>query len=163
AEAQRQEPGAQSLRWVIFGGEALEPRSLGVWWRRRELCGLGSPGLVNMYGITETTVHVTWRRLGESDVLGGGGSVIRVPLGVPLGELWLHGLDAWGQPVPVGVAGELCVGGAGLAAGYLGLPALTAERFVPDGFATMSGTRGARLYRSGDLARRRPDGELEFL
>jgi amino acid adenylation domain-containing protein len=156
AEAERQDLGARSLRWVIFGGEALEPRSLEGWWRRRALQGVVTPGLVNMYGITETTVHVTWRRLGEAEVLGGGGSVI----GVPLRDLRVHALDPWGELVPVRVAGELHVGGAGVSQGYLGRPELTAERFVPDGFG---GAPGARLYRSGDLGRWRSTGELEFL
>jgi acyl carrier protein len=109
-----------------------------------------------MYGITETTVHVTWRLLGEAEILGGGGSVI----GVPLRDLRVYVLDPCGVPVPVGVAGELHVGGAGVSAGYLGRPELTAERFVPDGFGEEP---GARLYRSGDLGRWRRDGELEYL
>ncbi|HVR99984.1 MAG TPA: amino acid adenylation domain-containing protein, partial [Thermoanaerobaculia bacterium] len=138
--------GGRSVRWVVFGGEALEPRSLESWWRRHDT------GLVNMYGITETTVHVTYRRLGEAEILGGGGSVI----GVPLRDLSIHVLDAAGNPVPIGVAGEMYVGGAGVALGYLNRPELTAERFVPDQL-------GARLYRSGDLGRWRASGELEYL
>ena len=82
------------------------------------------------------------------------------PIGVPLADLSVHLLDRSGEPVPVGVAGEIHVGGAGLAQGYLGRPELTAERFVPDPFASVL---GARLYRSGDLARRLPDGQLEYL
>ncbi|HVR96505.1 MAG TPA: amino acid adenylation domain-containing protein, partial [Thermoanaerobaculia bacterium] len=138
--------GGKSVRWVVFGGEALEPRSLESWWRKHDT------GLINMYGITETTVHVTYRRLGEAEILGGGGSVI----GVPLRDLSIHVLDALGNPVPIGVAGEMYVGGAGVALGYLNRPELTAERFVPDHF-------GARLYRSGDLGRWRASGELEYL
>ncbi|HVR97728.1 MAG TPA: amino acid adenylation domain-containing protein, partial [Thermoanaerobaculia bacterium] len=134
------------MRWVVFGGEALEPRSLESWWRRHET------GLVNMYGITETTVHVTYRRLGEAEILDGGRSVI----GVPLRDLSIHVLDSYGAPVPIGVAGEMYVGGAGVALGYLNRPELTAERFVPD-------QSGARLYRSGDLGRWRASGELEYL
>jgi amino acid adenylation domain-containing protein/FkbM family methyltransferase len=156
AEARREAVAARSLRWVIFGGEALAPRSLEGWWRRRERQGLATPGLVNMYGITETTVHVTWRRLGDAEILGGGGSVI----GVPLRDWRVYVLDPWGEPVPAGVAGELHVGGEGVAQGYLGRPELTAERFVPDGFGAAP---GARLYRSGDLGRWRGGGELEYL
>jgi amino acid adenylation domain-containing protein len=141
---------ALALRWVIFGGEALEPRALAPWVERH---GLGqdesgqddAPRLVNMYGITETTVHVTFREL-DRDAIAGGRSVI----GAPLADLELHVLDRWGSPAPLGVPGELHVGGAalsGLSRGYLGRPALTAERFVPH-------AGGTRLYRSGDLARR---------
>ena len=126
---------------MIFGGEALEPRSLEGWWRRH-----GAVPLVNMYGITETTVHVTYRLLGEAEILGGGGSVI----GVPLRDLRVYVLDRWGEPVPVGVAGELHVGGAGVSLGYLNRPELTAERFVPSAFGSAA---GERLYRAGDLAR----------
>ena len=152
AEGESGETRGRSLRWVIFGGEALEPRSLEGWWRRHG----SSPGLVNMYGITETTVHVTYRLLGEAEILGGGGSVI----GVPLPDLAVYVLDRFGEPVPVGVAGEMQVGGAGVSQGYLGRPALTAERFVPSRFASVP---GERLYRSGDLARFVASGELEYL
>ena len=137
------------LRWVIFGGEALDPRSLAPWWDRQADLG---PRLVNMYGITETTVHVTFRRLSPTET----GSAI----GMPIPDLEVHVLDRGGEPVPVGVAGELCVGGAGLATGYLNRPGLSAERFVPDPFG---GRVGGRLYRSGDLARRRSGGDLEYL
>ena len=140
-----------ALRWVIFGGEALEPASLGPWFARH---GDELPRLVNMYGITETTVHVTYRRVRSADL--GGGSRI----GQPLPDLAVHLLDAYLQPVPVGIAGEIHVGGAGLAQAYLGRPELTAERFVPNPFADHVGDR---LYRSGDLARRLPDGDLEYL
>ncbi|MBV8200654.1 MAG: amino acid adenylation domain-containing protein, partial [Acidobacteria bacterium] len=161
----RQAAGATSLRWVIFGGEALAPRSLEGWWRRRARRRIAAPGLVNMYGITETTVHVTWRLLGEAEILPGGGggisdmSAISV-IGVPLRDLRVLALDPWGEPVPQGVAGELHVGGDGVSQGYLGRPELTAERFVPDGFG---GRPGARLYRSGDLGRWRAGGDLEYL
>src|SRR6185436_3684039 len=150
---ERAEAGLGNLRWVIFGGEALDPRSLEGWWRRY---GRSGPGLVNMYGITETTVHVTYRELGEAEILEGGGSVI----GVPIGDLQSWVLDAAGAPVPVGVAGELYVGGAGVSQGYLGRAELTAERFVPEG---LGGEAGARLYRTGDLGRWKANGELEYL
>ena len=141
-----------ALRWVVFGGEALETQALRPWMDRH---GDEAPTLVNMYGITETTVHVTWRPLRRADL-----DLPGSPLGVPIPDLSLHLLDAHGEPVPVGVPGEICVGGAGVALGYLNRPELTAERFVRDPFAEDA---DARLYRSGDLARRREDGELEYL
>ncbi|HZF13819.1 MAG TPA: amino acid adenylation domain-containing protein, partial [Thermoanaerobaculia bacterium] len=115
-----------ALSWVIFGGEALEPASLAPWFERH---GETSPTLVNMYGITETTVHVTFRPLRAADLRRG--SV----LGRPIPDLSLHVVDPDLRPQPIGVPGELHVGGAGLAQGYLGRPELTAERFVPDPFA----------------------------
>ncbi|MFI8835437.1 non-ribosomal peptide synthase/polyketide synthase [Streptomyces afghaniensis] len=145
--------GQLALRTVIFGGEALDYRPLQTWVARH---GLESPRLVNMYGITETTVHVTYYPVGEEDVAAGGSAS---PIGRPLNDLSLHLLDARGELVPVGVPGEIHVGGPGVARGYLNRPELTAERFVPDPF----GPAGSRLYRSGDLARRRTDGSLEFL
>ncbi len=147
-------PGA--LRLVIFGGEALEPSALAPWIDRH---GDRRPRLVNMYGITETTIHVTYRPLGAGDLCGGSGS----PIGAPIPHLAVHVLDPDGRPVPLGVPAELHVGGPGLARGYLDRAALTAERFVPDPFAAAAGSGGARLYRAGDLARRTPAGELEFL
>jgi amino acid adenylation domain-containing protein len=147
-----------ALRAVVFGGEALDPATLRSWAERR---GTDAPRLVNMYGITETTVHVTARVITAADVAAGGAS----PIGVPLPDLAVHVLDPRGEPVPVGVPGEMHVGGAGVARGYLGRPALTAQRFVPDPF---SGVPGARLYRSGDRARWRQGAEsaapeLEYL
>jgi amino acid adenylation domain-containing protein len=149
----RGEEMVADLRLVVFGGEALDPASLAPWLERH---GEEQPLLVNMYGITETTVHTTWRRLRQSD-LAQPGSVI----GRPLSDLSLYLLDGGGRPVPIGVPGEIHVGGAGVARGYLARPALTAERFVPDPFA--GGVGGLRLYRSGDLARWRRDGDLEYL
>ncbi|HEX6039981.1 non-ribosomal peptide synthetase, partial [Longimicrobium sp.] len=141
-----------ALRHVVFGGEALDPASLRGWVARR---GDEQPRLVNMYGITETTVHVTYRVIREADVRAGSSS----PIGVPIPDLSVHLLDGRGQPVPIGLVGEMHVGGAGVARGYLGRPELTSQRFVPDPFGTDA---AARLYRSGDLARRRADGSLEF-
>ncbi len=147
-----------ALRWVIFGGEALETKSLEGWCTRY---GFEQPQLINMYGITETTVHVTYHRLLAAD-LARGGSVI----GAPLPDLTLDLRDRYGQPVPIGVAGEILVGGAGVAEGYLNRPELTAERFVAASTLGVSGggepARG-RIYRSGDLARRCADGQLEYL
>ena len=142
---------ALSLRYVIFGGEALEMSTLRPWFQRH---GETQPQLVNMYGITETTVHVTYRPLSMADLRGG--SVI----GVPIPDLQIYVLDAHREPVPLGVAGEMYVGGAGLARGYLNRPELTSERFLPD---TLSGRPGTRLYRTGDLARILPGRDLEYL
>ena len=141
------------LRLVIFGGEALEPSILAPWFRRH---GDRRPQMVNMFGITETTVHVTYRLLSRSDPAKAGSS----PIGVALSDLGIYLLERRLKPVPIGVPGEIFVAGAGLARGYLRRPALTAERFVPDPFSEES---GARLYRTGDLARRRANGELDFL
>jgi amino acid adenylation domain-containing protein len=153
AEAVALEEGAGelALRYVIFGGEALDIESLVPWWNNHDET---RPRLVNMYGITETTVHVTYRALGREDLGRGSG------IGRPIPDLSVRLLDGGFAPVPIGVAGEIHVGGAGLALGYLGLPERTAERFVPDPWARQP---GARLYRSGDLARLRTDGALEYL
>ena len=142
-----------ALRFVVFGGEALDLSILRPWFERH---GDESPQLVNMYGITETTVHVTYRPLRSSDLEGAPGSVIgeRIP------DLRLYILDPELRPVPIGVPGEMYVGGAGVARGYLGRPALTAQRFVPDPW---SPEPGARLYRTGDLGRFLPDRDIEYL
>ncbi|AUH50751.1 non-ribosomal peptide synthetase [Chromobacterium sp. ATCC 53434] len=140
------------LRLVIFGGEALELNSLAPWFQQR---GDQKPELVNMYGITETTVHVTERAIRQADLDARRGNVI----GGPIADLSFHLLDRFLQPVPTGVPGEIYVGGPGVARGYWNRPALTASRFVPNPFAA----DGSRLYRSGDLARRRADGEIEYL
>jgi fengycin family lipopeptide synthetase B len=145
-------PGLGDLRSVIFGGEALDLASLAPWFERY---GDRRPTLVNMYGITETTVHVTHRPLSARDLE----ASHRSPIGEPIPDLELFVLDPRGNPAPLGVPGEIHVGGAGLASGYLHRPGLTASRFVPNPFAG----EGARLYRSGDLARLRPGGDLEYL
>ncbi|HEY4556363.1 MAG TPA: amino acid adenylation domain-containing protein, partial [Lysobacter sp.] len=147
------EASAFALRYVIFGGEALELQMLRPWFERH---GDVRPQLVNMYGITETTVHVTYRPIGLADLERNAGSVI----GRPIPDLQLHVLDADLRPVPVGEVGEIHVGGAGVTRGYLNRPELTAERFIdwtgPDG-------ERMRLYRSGDLARPLEGGDLEYL
>ncbi|MGU3363101.1 amino acid adenylation domain-containing protein [Methylobacterium sp. M6A4_1b] len=140
-----------ALRTIVFGGEALDVGGLAPWFAR---FGDASPRLVNMYGITETTVHVTVRALRAGDAASPGS-----PIGEALDDLTLRLLDDALDPVPDGVPGEIHVGGAGLASGYLGRPGLTAARFVPD----PHGPPGARLYRSGDRALRRPDGGLAYL
>ncbi|QJW98082.1 amino acid adenylation domain-containing protein [Frigoriglobus tundricola] len=143
-----------ALRYVIFGGESLELQGLRPWFERH---GDRSPQLVNMYGITETTVHVTYRPLTRADL---DRPVRGSPIGVPIPDLRVHVLDERLQAVSPGQSGEMYVGGAGVARGYLNRPELTAERFIPDPFAT---DPLARLYKSGDLALVSPDGQLEFL
>ena len=169
-----------ALRLVIFGGDALDPAGLRPWVARY---GDERPQLVNMYGITETTVHVTKRRLKQADLVQAAGS----PIGRALPDLRLYLLDARLRLVPIGVPGELYVGGAGVTRGYLGRAELTAEKFIPNPFAGDKETRrqgareredaaepqsaicnlqsaiGMRLYKTGDLARRLPNGDLEYL
>ncbi|MFP3377567.1 amino acid adenylation domain-containing protein [Bacillus sp. SIMBA_069] len=140
------------LRYVIFGGEALEPTSLLPWFQRY---GEKKPQLINMYGITETTVHVTYYPITLDDVQ----HASRSNIGKRIPDLEVYILDAYQQPVPIGVDGELYIGGAGLARGYLNRPELTAERFIPHPF---SSDPKARLYRTGDLARYLPDGNLDY-
>jgi amino acid adenylation domain-containing protein len=142
-----------NLRCVICAGEALELQSLQPWFERH---GDDRPVVVNMYGITETTVHSTYRRITRKDLTGGAGSVI----GVPIPDLQIFLVDDQLKPVPPGVAGEICVGGDGVARGYLKRDDLTSQRFLPDPFSSKP---GARIYRSGDLARYSARGELEYL
>ncbi len=142
-----------ALRYVVFGGEALDLADLQPWVGRH---GTEKPRLVNMYGITETTVHVTYRPLTAEDIDRNLGSVI----GVPIPDLQIYVLDRWMQLTPVGMPGEIFVGGAGLARGYLNRPDLTDERFVPNQFSA-DGT--ARLYKTGDVARYLTGGDLEYL
>ncbi len=141
-----------ALRFVIFGGEALQYRALRSWFHRH---GDTAPRLINMYGITETTVHVTYRPVTQADAEFEEESLI----GVPIPDLQVYLLDAHGHPVADGEIGEMYIGGAGVARGYLNRPELNAQRFVADPFAP----EGSRLYRSGDLARRRVDQELVYL
>ncbi len=142
-----------SLRLVIFGGEALELQILKPWFERH---GDQFPQLVNMYGITETTVHVTYRPLTMADLEVAPGSVI----GRPIPDLQIYLLDQYQQLVPIGVRGEMYVCGAGVARGYLNRPELTAQRFVPNFF---SDKLNVRFYKSGDLARYLPNGDIEYL
>ncbi|WP_158566373.1 non-ribosomal peptide synthetase [Micromonospora craterilacus] len=142
---------ATALRTVVLGGERCEPARLAPW--ITALHG-AAPGLVNMYGITETTVHVTLRQLTRADA-GASGS----PIGRPLPGAEVHVLGPDGAPLPAGGDGELLVGGAGLARGYLNRPALTADRFRPH----HAGPPDARLYRSGDHVARTDTGDLYFL
>ncbi|MCX4091636.1 amino acid adenylation domain-containing protein [Nocardia sp. alder85J] len=141
-------PFGPDLRLVIFGGERLDPRTLAAWLDRH---GDRRPALINMYGITETTVHCTHRPITAADARTGG----RSPIGAGIPDLRVDVLDDDLRPVPDGVPGELYVAGPGLARGYLNRPALTAQRFV-------AGADGARLYRTGDRAQRE-HGELIYL
>ena len=143
--------GALALRYVIFGGEALDLGRLDDWYQRH---AADSPVLVNMYGITETTVHVTYVALDRELAASGAGSLV----GRPLDNTRVFVLDGQLSPVPAGVVGEMYVAGTGVARGYLGRAGLTGERFVACPF----GPAGARMYRTGDLARWTADGELVF-
>jgi len=142
-----------ALRVVIFGGETLELRTLRPWVARN---GAEHPQLVNMYGITETTVHVTYHRLTKQQIESERGSLI----GKPIPDLKAYLLDRQLQPAPIGVIGEIYVGGRGVARGYLNRPELTSERFVADPF---SADAQSRLYKTGDLGRWRSDGSIEHL
>jgi acyl-coenzyme A synthetase/AMP-(fatty) acid ligase/acyl carrier protein len=142
-----------NLRYVIFGGEALNFANLRPWFERH---GEQTPQLVNMYGITETTVHVTYRPVSAIDAV----AETRSLIGVPIPDLRLYLLDSKLRPVVPGDVGEIYVGGAGVARGYLNRPELTAERFVQDPFAEGA---PASMYKSGDLARATESGDLEYL
>jgi amino acid adenylation domain-containing protein len=139
----------RDLRLLILGGEAIPTGPLAAWQAL-----VPHVRVVNAYGPTEATVTST-----THDVTPGSAPSGRVPIGRPLGGRRVYVVNARDELAPVGVAGELLIGGPELARGYLGRPGLTAERFVPDAF----GGTGGRLYRTGDLVRWSPDGELEFL
>ncbi|MHC5907198.1 amino acid adenylation domain-containing protein, partial [Streptomyces sp. S6] len=142
-----------ALRRIIFGGEALEPGRLRGWVERH---GTRTPELVNMYGITETTVHVTHRVLTDEDF--GPSAADASPIGGPIPGLVTYLLDDRLRPVPPGKVGAIYVAGSQVSLGYLGRAGLTAGRFVADPFAG----DGSRMYHTGDLARRTLGGELEF-
>lgn len=140
-----------SLRYIIFGGEALNLQSLRPWFDRH---GQAPTRPINMYGITETTVHVTYRPISSEDLENKSGSVI----GQPIPDLSLYVLDPHENLLPTGVAGEIYVGGAGVARGYLNRPEQNTQRFLDDRFSGEG-----RLYRTGDLGRFLPNGDLEYL
>ncbi|CAN7588724.1 amino acid adenylation domain-containing protein [Pseudomonas sp. LjRoot263] len=143
-----------ALRQVIVGGEAMPPEGVAAWGK----AGLGHVKLLNTYGPTETTVSATV--LDCSDYVTGQIALPKsMPIGQPLAGRAIYLLDAGGQPVPVGVVGELMIAGDLLARGYFKRPELTAERFIPDPFDVQG---GGRLYRTGDLARYRADGVIEY-
>ncbi|MDH6195686.1 glycopeptidolipid biosynthesis protein [Mycobacterium frederiksbergense] len=153
ADALAPELGRQlNLQTVVFGGEALEPQRLSSWMRSHP----GAPRMINMYGITETTVHASFREIGGADVENNSS-----PIGVPLEHLAFFVLDEWLRQVPVGVVGELYVAGAGLASGYVGRSDLTSTRFVACPFGG-AGARGERMYRTGDLVSWGSDGQLRY-
>ncbi|MFJ3669662.1 amino acid adenylation domain-containing protein [Streptomyces sp. NPDC090106] len=136
-----------TLRLLVLGGEAVPPDTLAAW-----RAAVPRVRVVNAYGPTETTVTATTYDADDPPAH-------TVPIGRPLGERRVYVVDTDGEPAPVGVGGELLIGGTEVARGYLGRPALTAERFVPDPY----GPPGGRLYRTGDIVRWTPDGDLEFL
>ncbi|WP_263990082.1 non-ribosomal peptide synthetase, partial [Mycobacterium conspicuum] len=146
----REQGGRPHLEVVVFGGEALEPQRLRGWLRHHP----GSPRLINMYGITETTVHASFREIAAADL-----DSHESPIGVPLDHLGFFVLDGWLRPVPAGVVGELYVAGAGLGAGYVGRAGLTGTRFVACPF----GKAGQRMYRTGDLVSWGSDGQLRYV
>jgi amino acid adenylation domain-containing protein len=135
---------------LIIGGEALPGETLRYWQEQPE-----RRRLINEYGPTETVVGCSIFEVPGADPYGG-----LVPIGRPISNMQMYVLDRAMRPLPAGVIGEIYIGGEGVARGYLGLPALTAERFVPDPF---SATPGRRLYRSGDVGRMRADGQMEYL
>ena len=136
------------VRYVIFGGEALNPAKLQPWQK-----AFGECTLINMYGITETTVHVTYQKIDSQNILDD-----RSIIGKAIPTLGIYILDSDQNLVPVGVAGEIHVAGAGLARGYLNRPELTKEKFIPNPF-----NEDERIYRTGDLGRWLPDGNIEYL
>ncbi|MGP3195798.1 amino acid adenylation domain-containing protein [Serratia marcescens] len=151
-QAQAHSEARQQLREIVFGGEMLKPCDLAPWFARPEN---RQTRLINMYGITETTVHVTYRPLSAQDT-----AITTSPIGSRIPDLRLYLLGTDGEPVPMGAIGELYVGGEGVARGYLNRPELTAERFLDDPF---NRAPGARMYRTGDLARYLPGGDIEYL
>ncbi len=148
-----------ALRNVIFGGEALDFNALQNWIKHHPLKQVR---LTNMYGITETTVHASYHEVSEEDIQRG-----RSIIGKPLNDLIIHILDSHGQHAPTGVLGEMFISGAGVTQGYLNRPELTAERFLENPFIQSLPDSALnahkRMYRSGDLARRLNNGDIEYL
>jgi amino acid adenylation domain-containing protein/FkbH-like protein len=138
------------LRYLLVGGDALEPGAI-----RRVLRSSPPQHLLNAYGPTECTTFAT-----THPITAVAENAKSIPIGRPMSNARIYILDRWGQPMPVGLAGEIHIAGDGVALGYLNRPELTAERFVPDPFAT---NRDARMYKTGDLARWRTDGSIEYL
>ena len=136
------------VRYLIFGGEALSPAILEPWHKAFPQCRI-----INMYGITETTVHVTYKHITEKEIRENKSNI-----GIPIPTLSCFVLDSDMKQASFGVIGELCVGGAGVARGYHNKPELTAEKFAPNPFVP-----GERIYRSGDFARILPSGDLEYI
>lgn len=147
-EERRSDAHTLALRYVIFGGEALQPGRLGVWSQLYP-----TTTLINMYGITETTVHVTYKEITRREIQA---DISTIGLPIPTTSVYI--LDAQLRPVPIGMPGEIFVGGKGVARGYLNRPDLTQERFLPNPFRL-----GDRLYRTGDIGRWRNNGEIEYI
>ncbi|SEB35185.1 amino acid adenylation domain-containing protein [Tenacibaculum sp. MAR_2009_124] len=141
---------SNAIRYVIFGGEALNPTYLKEWKETYSECKL-----INMYGITETTVHVTYKEITSAEILTPASTI-----GTAIPTLSCYVVDNHLNLVPKGVIGELCIGGAGVARGYLNREKLTNERFVSNPF---SNEDNSRLYKSGDLGRWLPDGSIEYV
>lgn len=157
-EAALQDQFPSPLRYVIFGGEMLHLALLEPW---IAVYGDASPQLINMYGITETTIHVTYKRLLKEHLLNR-----RSPIGMPIPDMQAYLLDFHGQLLPQGAVGELFIGGEGLSLGYLNQPNLTAERFLVNRFQTEKEKQldiNQRLYRTGDLAYKDSQGELFYV
>lgn len=140
-----------ALRYVIFGGEALNASMLSPWVENN---GIDKPALINMYGITETTVHVTFHSITLENI-----SNSRNIIGKPLPDLSVYLFDKYNNLVPIGMPGEITVGGDGVARGYWNREKLNSEKFIPD----IINSTGSKLYKSGDWGRYLPDGTLEYL
>ncbi|MBD1229406.1 non-ribosomal peptide synthetase, partial [Xenorhabdus griffiniae] len=144
-------PLFEQLRYLLVGGDVLDPRKI----QQVQLAEFQPAHLINGYGPTETTAFATTYAI-TSPV-----DVTRsIPIGRPIANTQIYILDMPGQPVPYGVAGEIYIAGAGVARGYLNRPELTAERFLPDPFSSQP---DARMYKTGDLGRWLPDGNIEYL
>ncbi len=152
-----------TLKTIIFGGEALDINCLATWWKRYPE---NQPTLVNMYGITETSVHATFKLLSQKDFNRREISNI----GRPLADIKAYVVDSYHQLTPTGVPGELLLSGFGLSPGYLNRPQLTIEKFIKNNFPSPHNTNNnlvekafSRLYKTGDLVRWLSDGSLEYL
>jgi len=156
ADIVNQENSRLQLRYIVFGGEALNVFQLNRWWEYQNRNELNTE-LINMYGITETTVHVTYKLITQQEKIASN-------IGKTLADLQAYVLNPRLEPVPIGVVGELYIGGAGLARGYLNNQDLTNERFIANPFATEEGIQVGynRLYKTGDLVRWLSDGNLEY-
>ncbi len=149
SEEEAKQPEKQlSLRYVIFGGEALAPVKLKQWYQKYP-----QTRLINMFGITETTVHVTYKEIGEEEIQVGASNI-----GVPIPTLSTYVMDRFQKLLPVGVPGECCVGGDGVARGYLNRPELTHEKFTANPYVA-----DEKLYLSGDLVKTTEKGEMEYM
>ena len=138
-----------SLRYLLFGGEAVEPRWV------KEILDKGAPQqLLHVYGPTENTTFSSWYLVEELPT-----TATTIPIGRPISNTQIYLLDQNLQPVPIGIPGEIYLGGAGLAQGYFNRSALTQEKFISNPLEKT----GSRLYKTGDLARYLPDGNIEFL